>query len=78
MSPLRFGIPIARKRNMKKKQVIAIAAIGAVLAGTAILLIQRKRHNRRKAFIANAGYETAYDVHYPIRYSRNKGKAPKN
>jgi hypothetical protein len=65
--------------DMKKKQVIAIAAISAVLAaGTTIYLMQRKRRERRKAFVANAGYETAYDVHYPIRYSRDKGKAAKN
>jgi hypothetical protein len=63
---------------MKKKHVITIAALTAIAAGTAIYLLQRRKHNRRKAFIANAGYETAYDVHYPVRYSRNKGKAPKN
>ncbi|HEV3411896.1 MAG TPA: hypothetical protein VG101_05425 [Puia sp.] len=63
---------------MKKKHVITIAALSAVLAGTAIYLIQRKERNRRKAFIANAGYETAYDVHYPIRYGRSKGKTSKN
>jgi hypothetical protein len=78
MPSLRFGIPIARQTNMKKKHVITIAAISAVLAGTAIYLLQRQKHNRRKAFIANAGYETAADVHYPIRYSRSKGKATKN
>jgi hypothetical protein len=63
---------------MKKKHVITIAALTAIAAGIAIFLVQRRKHNRRKAFIANAGYETAYDVHYPIRYSRSKGKAEKN
>ena len=58
--------------DMKKKHVIAIAAISAVLAGTTLYLIQRKKRERRKAFVANAGYETAYDVHYPVRYSRSK------
>lgn len=57
---------------MKKKHVITIAALTAVAAGVTIYLIQRKKRERRKAFIANAGYETAYDVHYPIRYSRTK------
>ncbi len=57
---------------MKKKHAITIAALTAVAAGVTIYLIQRKRHQRRKAFIANAGYETAYDVHYPIRYSKTK------
>lgn len=64
---------------MKKKQAIALVAIGAALAaGTTIYLIYRKKRERRKAFVANAGYETAYDVHYPLRYTRAKGKAEKN
>ena len=63
---------------MKKKNVITIAVLTAVAAGLAIYLLQRKRRAERKAFIANAGYETAYDVHYPIRYGRTKGKAQKN
>lgn len=63
---------------MKKKDVITIAALTAIAAGTAIYLLQRRKQNRRKAFIANEGYEAAYDVHYPIRYSRSKGKAEKN
>lgn len=57
---------------MKKKHVITIAALTAVAAGVTIYLIQRKKRERRRAFIANAGYETAYDVHYPIRYSKTK------
>ncbi|HTR29811.1 MAG TPA: hypothetical protein VMH27_11110 [Puia sp.] len=61
---------------MKRKHAITIAALTAIAAGVTIYLIQRKRHERRKAFIANAGYETAADVHYPIRYRR--GKAAKN
>jgi len=63
---------------MKKKHVITIAALTAVAAGLTVYLIQRKKRAERRAFIANAGYETAYDVHYPIRYTRNKGKAAKN
>jgi hypothetical protein len=63
---------------MKKKHVIAIAALTAIAAGATIYLIQRKKRSERKAFIANAGYETAYDVHYPIRYSRGRGRTEKN
>jgi hypothetical protein len=63
---------------MKKKNVITIAVLTAVAAGLTIYLLQRKKRAERKAFIANAGYETAYDVHYPIRYGRTKGKAQKN
>jgi uncharacterized membrane protein YozB (DUF420 family) len=63
---------------MKKKHVITIAALTAIAVGTAIFLIERKKRESRKAFIANAGYETAYDVHYPIRYGRSRSKAAKN
>jgi hypothetical protein len=63
---------------MKKKHVIAIAALTAIAAGATIYLMQRKKRSERKAFIANAGYETAYDVHYPIRYSRRGGRTEKN
>jgi hypothetical protein len=63
---------------MKKRNVIAIAALTAIAAGVTAYLIERKRRERRKTFIANAGYETAYDVHYPIRYGRSRSKAAKN
>jgi hypothetical protein len=59
---------------MNKKQLIAITALTAILAGTTIYLLRKKRHNRRKAVVANAGYEMAYDVHYPVRYSRRKSE----
>jgi short-subunit dehydrogenase len=67
-----------RQTDMKKRNVIALAALTAIAAGATIYLLQKKKRDRRKAFIANAGYETAYDVHYPIRYGRSKGKAAKN
>lgn len=59
---------------MKKKHVFAIAALTAIAAGATVYLLQwQKSRDRRKAFVANAGYETAYDVHYPITYKRNRG-----
>jgi hypothetical protein len=60
---------------MKKNDLIAITALTAILAGTAIWLARENKHKRRKAFAANAGYEMAYDIHYPIKYSRSKQKA---
>jgi hypothetical protein len=57
---------------MKKKDLIAITALTAILAGTAVYLIRKNRHNRRKDFVANAGYEMAYDIHYPVRYAKGK------
>ena len=58
--------------GMKKNQVIAISALTLIAAGTAVYLLQRNRQNRRKKFVSNAGYEMAYDIHYPMKYSGRK------
>jgi hypothetical protein len=58
---------------MKKSQVIAITAITAtVAAGLALYFLSKRRQKRRKDFVANAGYEMAYDINYPVRYRRHK------
>jgi hypothetical protein len=58
---------------MKKSQVIAITAITAtVAAGLTLYFLSKRRQNRRKDFVANAGYEMAYDINYPVRYRRHK------
>ena len=58
---------------MKKKQLIVFTALTAVLAGTTIYLLRknnRKKHKKRLVTVSDAGYETAYDIHYPLRYKR--------
>jgi hypothetical protein len=58
---------------MKKKQLIVLTALTAVLAGTTIYLLRknkRKKHKKRRVTVSDAGYETAYDIHYPLRYKR--------
>jgi hypothetical protein len=58
---------------MKKSQVIAITALTAtVAAGLTLYFLSKRRQNRRKDFVANAGYEMAYDINYPVRYRRHK------
>ena len=54
---------------MKKSQVIALTTLAtAAAAVTAIYLLKRRKHNRRLVAVSNAGYEMAYDIHYPIKY----------
>ena len=54
---------------MKKSQFIALTALTATVAlATAIYLRRKKKHEKRLITVSNAGYEMAYDVHYPIKY----------
>ena len=56
---------------MNKTQKIATITLATVaLAGTAIYLLHRKKHQRKLAVVSNAGYEMAYDVHYPMKYKK--------
>jgi hypothetical protein len=61
--------------NAKNRELIATTALVTLLAGVAtaaaIYAISKKRHQKRLAVISNAGYEMAYDVHYPIRYKKS-------
>lgn len=57
---------------MKKNQLIAISALTLIAAGATVYLLQRNRQNRRRKFVSNAGYEMAYDIHYPIKYGNRK------
>jgi hypothetical protein len=57
---------------MKRAQAIALTALTAtVAAGLTLYLLGRRKHAKRKAFVSNAGYEMAYDIHYPPKYSRH-------
>jgi hypothetical protein len=56
---------------MKRSQGIALTALTTALAaGFTVYLLNRRRHAKRKDFVANAGYEMAYDIHYPMRYAK--------
>jgi len=59
--------------HMKRSQAIALTALTTTLAaGITIFFVLRRNHRRRKDFVANAGYEMAYDIRYPPRYRRHK------
>ena len=57
--------------NSKNKQLIAVTLLSTLVAGAAtIYLLQKKRREKRLATVSNAGYEMAYDVHYPVKYKK--------
>jgi hypothetical protein len=57
--------------NAKDKQLIALTAFTTLLAGAAtIYLLTKNKREKRLAVVSNAGYEMAYDVHYPIKYKK--------
>ena len=54
---------------MKKKLLIAVASTIAV--GVIIYLIQKEKKEEQRSFdIADAGFETAHDILYPLKKSR--------
>lgn len=58
---------------MKRSQAIALTVLTTTLAaGITIYLLSRRKRRKRKDFVANAGYEMAYDIHYPMKYRRHK------
>ncbi len=60
---------------MKRSQAIALTALTTALAAGFITYIWSKRKDRkRKELVADLGYEMAYDVHYPLKYSRRSAK----
>jgi len=61
--------------NSKDKKLIATTALATLLAGAAtiaaIYVISKKRREKRLAVVSNAGYEMAYDVHFPMKYKKS-------
>jgi hypothetical protein len=55
---------------MKNTEKIAVFAFSIALVGTTLYLLRKKQHSRRRDFVANAGYEMAYDVHFPMKYKK--------
>jgi hypothetical protein len=60
---------------MKKSALLTLTLLTAtaVIAGTTICFLRKRQHKRRREFAANAGYELAYDVHFPVKYKRQLG-----
>jgi len=58
---------------MKKSQLIALSALTtAAAAVVTIYMLRKKKHEKRLIAVSNAGYEMAYDVHYPLKYKSAK------
>lgn len=58
---------------MKRSQAIALTAVTAALAaGLTVYFMNRRNAQKRRDFVANAGYEMAYDIQYPVKYRRHK------
>jgi hypothetical protein len=58
---------------MKRSQAVALTALTTTLAaGVTIWLLTKRKREKRRDFVANAGYEMAYDIHYPVKYRRHR------
>jgi hypothetical protein len=60
---------------MKKTNLLAVTALTIAFAGMTIYLLRKdkdNKHKRRLTVISDAGYETAYDIHYPVKYRRGR------
>ncbi|HVU55477.1 MAG TPA: hypothetical protein VHD83_10500 [Puia sp.] len=59
----------------KERQLVTTTAFVTLLAGAAtiatIYVVSKKRREKRLAVVSNAGYEMAYDVHYPMKYKKS-------
>ena len=56
---------------MKKKNVliatILVATVATVVVGANLYLLKKYKHKKRLAVVSDAGYETAYDIHFPLK-----------
>lgn len=58
---------------MKKNKFLAAATLVTVavtLVGSTLCLVRKQRRKRKLEAISNAGYEFAYDIHYPMKYKK--------
>lgn len=55
---------------MKNLKLLTALALTATAVGAIACVIRKKRKDKALDHIANAGYELAYDIHYPVRYKR--------
>jgi len=54
-----------------KKLVMTLVLVAAVaVVGTNLYLAKKTKHKKRLAVISDAGYETAHDIHFPLKYRK--------
>lgn len=59
-------------QHMKKNSLFATIVLATTVIGAAatLCLAKKNKEKKRLAAIADAGYELAYDIHYPMKYRR--------
>jgi len=53
-----------------KKLLLTLVLVAAVAVVGTNLLAKKTKHKKRLAVVSDAGYETAYDIHFPLKYKR--------
>ena len=56
-------------KNKKLLLTVTLVATAAVI-GANFYLLKKHKHKKRLAVVSDAGYETAYDVHFPLKYKK--------
>jgi len=61
----------------KKLWIFSTAVITVVITAAVISSIckQKEKRDKKLAVVSDAGYETAFDVHYPLKHNRPGKKA---
>ena len=53
-------------KNKKLLLTVTLLAAAAVV-GANLYLLKKYKHKKRLAVVSDAGYETAYDIHFPLK-----------
>lgn len=62
----------------KRTWIIGAAVTAAVVTAAVMVTVCRhknKKEQKELALVSDAGYETAYDVHFPLKHNRRKKKS---
>lgn len=51
---------------------ILVATAATVIVGANLYLLKRFKHKKRLAVVSDAGYETAYDIHFPLKGKKQR------
>lgn len=59
---------------MKNKKLlvatILVASVATAVVAANVYLLKKYKHKKRLAVVSDAGYETAYDIHFPMKSKR--------
>ncbi|MBS1566926.1 MAG: hypothetical protein JST39_21270 [Bacteroidetes bacterium] len=51
---------------------LVIATVATAVVGANLYLLKRFKHKKRLAVVSDAGYETAYDIHFPMKPKKQR------